>query len=888
MAGRFRSILRALLARDRFENGMTEELRFHIETCADDLVRSGVPVEDARRRARVAFGSVDNVKRDCRDARGLHIFDVLAQDVAYALRLMRKTPAFTATALATIAICLGANLAIFAVVDSVLLRPLPFPQGERLVRVFNTYPKAGVPDDGVSLTNYYERRGHVRAFSSLSIHREAVAIVGEVGATEREPIARVSPEFFATLGVNPVVGRPFTEAETTFQTDGVAIVTDGYWRSALGGDAHVIGRRIRVDGLEKTIVGVLPGNFSFLSSKARLYFPLSSNPDQRGPDRRHSGSQADMLARLEPGRTIVEAQAEIDAHNAAMEKDSPEARDMAAAGFRSMVVPLHASHVAEVRPTLLLVQAGALLLLFIGTVNLANLLLIRAAGRVKEFAVRQAVGASRWHVVGEVMVETLVLTLAGGSLGILVGLAGIQLLESLGAEQLPLGTRIAFDARIALVSLAGAVLIGLAVGVPIAWNNLRAQSAGTLHSQSRTTTASRAAQRLRHGFLVAQVALAFVLLAGAGLLGLSLQRVASVSPGFRPENVLTAQVSLPWKTYQDGRARLAFTERLMAALGRQPGIMRAGIVTNVPLSGRSGKSAATVKGRALRPGEAPHGIYSYGVGGDYFGVMGFALREGRFLTAAEARREERVCVVDEAFARRNFPAGHALGQRLSMGGKEGPDAEAFTVVGVVGAVKQAALTEDGAQGAVFYVYPYFDNGGLFVVARTSLAPELLASTLQRVVRSVDGEVPVADVRSMQGRIEDSLLVRRSPALLAALFSGIALLLTAIGTYGVLSYAVVQRRREIGLRIALGARPDQVRSQFVRLAARLLGAGTLFGIGGAWMTGRAMQAVLFDVPPLHMATIVGTAAIMGIVALAACIVPSNRAARTSPIEVLAEE
>jgi predicted permease len=534
------------------------------------------------------------------------------------------------------------------------------------------------------------------------------------------------------------------------------------------------------------------------------------------------------------------------------------------------------------------VQAGALLLLFIGAVNLANLLLIRAAARMREFAVRQAIGASRWHVVGEVMVETLVMTLVGGSLGIVVGLAGIQLLQSLGVEQLPLGTRIAFDARVAFVSLAGAILIGLAVSVPIAWNNLRAQSAGALHSQSRTTTASRTAQRLRHGFLVAQMALAFVLLAGAGLLGLSLQRVTSVSPGFRPQNVLTAQVSLPWKTYEDGRARLVFTERLMAALGRQPGITRAGIVTNVPLSGKIVKSAATVKGRALRPGEAPHGIYSYAVGGDYFGVMGFTLREGRFLTPAEARRDERVCVVDEAFAHRNFPAGHALGQRLFMGGKQGPDPEAFTIVGVVGSVKQAALTEDGAQGAVFYPYPYFDDGGLFVVARTSLAPELVASTLQRVVRSIDGEVPITDVRSMQGRIEDSLLVRRSPALLAALFSSVALLLTAIGTYGVLSYAVAQRRREIGLRIALGARPHQVRSQFVGLATQLLGAGTLLGIGGTWITGRAMQAVLFDVPPLHVATIAGTAVTMGIVALAACVLPSNRAARTSPMEVLAEE
>ena len=278
----------------------------------------------------------------------------------------------------------------------------------------------------------------------------------------------------------------------------------------------------------------------------------------------------------------------------------------------------------------------------------------------------------------------------------------------------------------------------------------------------------------------------------------------------------------------------------------------------------------------------------YGVSGDYFAVMGFALREGRFLVAADARRAERVCVVDEDFARRNFSAGGALGQRLFMGGREGPDAEAFTVVGVVGAVKQAALTDEGAQGAVFYPYPYRGDVDLYVVARTRLEPESLAGTLQRVVQSVDGEVPVADVRSMEARIGDSLLVRRSPALLAALFSGIALLLTAIGTYGVLSYAVAQRRREIGLRIALGARPAQVRSQFVGLALRLLAAGTVIGVAGAWMTGRAMQALLYQVPPLHVASLVGTAMLMGVVSLTACLLPSNRAARTSPMEVLAQE
>jgi predicted permease len=883
---RARSLLQVLLGRRPFEDGMAEEVRFHIEEYAHDLVRSGVPPEEAARRARLEFGSLDNVKTDCREARGLRPFDDLGQHLRYAVRRMRKTPGFTATALATLALCLGANLAIFAVVDSVLLRPLPFPAPDRLVSVFNTYPRAGVLHDGCSLTNYYERRGSIATFAGSAAYREHTAIVGPAGSTERVPVARVSPDFFSTLGLGPVMGRAFTEDETTYQTDAVAILTYAYWRQRLDGHPDAIGRTIRVDGMERTVIGVLPPEFRFLSSPARLYFPLASNPEEHAPRERHSGN-SDMIARLRPGVTLAEAQAEIDNHNAVLEADNPQAQRMADAGFRSLVVPLHADHVAPIRPTLLLLQVGALFLLLIGAVNLVNLLLIRAGSRAKEFAVRRALGASRRHVVSEVMVETILLTVAGGLLGLGVGAIGIRLLGVLGAEHLPLGAQIAFGARSAAVGLLAAIGIGTAMGMPIAWYSLRDAAANALQAESRTSTASLAAQRLRHGFVVAQVALAFVLLSGAGLLGLSLRKAMALSPGFRPENILTGQVSMQGKNYREGSALLGFTERLQDELARQPGVRAAGIVTNVPFSGNSGKSAATVVGHTLRPGESLRGHYSYSVGGDYFAALGFALREGRFLVADDSRRAERVCVVDEDFARRYWPRGSALGQRLFQGSQAGKDAEAFTVVGVVGAAKQAGLTEDDALGAVFYPFIHRLDRDVFVVARTNLRPESLATTLRQVVRNVDPELPVNDIRSMDTRIADSLVARRSPALLAGLFSGVALLLTAIGTYGVLSYAVAQRRREIALRMALGARPEQVRGQFVRVALRLLAVGTMLGIVGAWLTGRAMQAILFQVPALHVATLAATGAILGVVSLAACLLPSHRAARISPMEALAE-
>jgi predicted permease len=892
VVGQLFSAFRTLLHRRQFEAGMADEMRFHLDQYTADLVRSGVPADEAARRARREFGPLDNLKEDCREASGLRLFDEIHQQARYALRLMRKTPGFTATALLTLALCLGANLTLFAVVDAVLLRPLPFPAGDRLVSVYNTYPKAGVPNDGCSLANYYERRGEIPAFSGLAIYRDAMAVVGETGMTEQMPVSRVSPEFFSTLGLGPVQGRTFTEAETAEGKNDAAILTDSYWRQQMGADPRVLGRVVRVNGIARTVVGVLPPRFSFLSSQARIYMPLASSPDERAPRQRHSGT-ARMIARLRPGATLAEAQAQIDARNAAVEVNGPEARMMADAGFRSLVVSLRADHVAAVRPTLLLVQAGALFLLLIGGVNLVNLLLIRASGRVKELAVRQALGASRRHLVIGALVESTLLALAGGLLGLAAGAGGIRLLAFLGVDRLPLGSQVAFDGDLALIALAGSLAVGIALGLPVAWLSLRNASAPGLQAESRGTTAGRAAQRLRHAFIVAQIALAFVLLAGAGLLGLSLRKVMTVSPGFRSGNILSGQLVLPVKSYSGRQDLLAVTERLTAEIGRQPGVQAVGFATNVPLSGISNKSSATVQGHRAQPGEAPHAIYSYSVGGDYFTALGFALREGRFLTADDSRRDERYCVVDEDFARRYWPKSGpksgAIGQKIFEGGSAGENpAEAYTIVGVVGPVKQAGLVEDEAQGAVYYPFGHRLDHTLWLVVRTSLPPESLAAALRQAVRTVDPELPVTDVRSMETRIADSLVTRRSPALLAGLFSAIAVLLTAIGTYGVLSYSVSHRRREIGLRMALGALPSQIRDQFLGLALRLLAAGMVLGLVGAWLTGNAMQAILFHVPPLHVATLAGAAGVLGVVSLAACMLPSDRAARISPLEALAED
>ncbi len=889
MLRKLRSLFRVLRSRDEFEQGMAEELHFHIDQYTADLVRSGVSPQEAARRARIEFGGLNSTQEECREARGLQLFDHLRRQLRHAGRTLGKSPRFTATALLTLAVCLGANLTIFAVVDSILLRPLPFPEPDRLVTVFNSYPKAGVHRDGSSTTNYYERRGQIPAFAELAIYNEGTALAGETGAIESVPFMRVSAEFFSTLGANLALGRSFTEAEMALPPAHVVILSDSYWRRHFNADPLVLGRQVRVAGVANTVVGVLAPDFRFLSSEARLYFPYATRLEERAPGERHNGGNAKhIIARLRPGATVAQAQDQIDAQNTALAGDDPQAKLLADAGFRSVVVPLRADHVASIRPTLLWMQAGALALLLIGALNLANLLLVRANGRIKELAVRQALGASRWHVASEVVVETTLLTLTGGLLGLATGAAGIRLLDALGAERLPLGAAITLDARLALVALAGSIILGIALALPIAWFNLSAHPAGAIQSETRGGTPGRASQGLRHGFIVAQIALALVLLTGAGLLGLSLKQAMAVSPGFRPDHVLTGQVLLPRDQYPTWTARLALNQRLLEQLSRQPGVLAVGAVNNVPLSGNNGKSAATVKGYVRPPGESLRGHYSYGVDGDYFRAMGFRLIEGRFLSGEDSQRGQRVCVVDEDFARFYWPHASALGQRLFAGAEETKDADAITVVGVVGAVKQAGLTDDAGQGAVYYPYALRTDERLFVVLRSSLPPESAATALQATVRQTGGDATLTNVRTMETRISDSLLTRRAPALLAALFSAIALLLTAIGTYGILSYAVAQRRREIGVRMALGAKPQQIRGQFLALGLRLLAAGTLLGVAGTWVLGQAMRSLLFEVPPFHAATLAATVCVVSLVSLAACLVPAHQAAGISPTVALADE
>jgi predicted permease len=810
---------------------------------------------------------------------------IMLSGIRIASRKLIKTPAFAATALTTLALCLGANLTIYAVVDAILVRSLPFSHPERLVTLINSYPGAGVDRSSASAPNYYDRRAALKSYTSIAVSQPDASIIGQAGSPNRVDDLRVSPEFFSTLGVPLAMGQSFTDAQMTYETDGEAVITDGFWHSEFAGDPKVLGRTFLCNGFPVSVVGVLPKGFSYLSSHAEFYRPASTGLDERTPQNRHSNNW-DMIGRLAPGVTLAAARAEMNGFNAKQIQDDPYAQIIKGSGYHTDVRPLQEDHVREVKPMLLLLQSGGLLLLLIGGVNLANLLLIRASARTKELAVRKALGASPFHVAMDVLCETMLLSACGGLLGLLVGAAGIRLLALLGTDQLPLGSSIRLDGRVALASLAAAALVGVALAVPIIWFNARSKLLQGLQSEGRGGTPGRAAQSLRSIFIVAQVALAFVLLSGAGLLGLSLKKVMETPPGFRTDNILTGHISLPWKGYSDDKSHVAFIKRLLPALQVLPGVTGVAVNDGIPFTGSGNDSAVSVEGDPQK-GMAIRAHFLRSVTSDYWSIMGIPLLEGRLIDDWVSPRDRDVCVVDKAFAERYWPGASAIGHRLSRG-PTFIEKESVTVVGVVANVKERALSETAGHGVVYFNCANSGPNGFYVLVRTALPPSSLAPEVRKAILSLDPGLPLDDIHTMQSRIDDTLVVRRSPAVLAGIFSGVALLLAAIGTYGVLAYAVGQRKREIGVRMALGAQPNQVMSLFLTLGATLLGIGVALGIVGSWMAGRAMQKVLFGVDPLNPAVLAASTVVMVVVVFFATLLPSRRAAAINPIEALRDD
>ncbi len=803
-----------------------------------------------------------------------------------AFRQLLKSPGFTVVAVLTLAICLGANLTILAVVDAMLVRALPFSEPDRLALVYNSYPAAGVDRVSGSLPNYFDRRGAIRAFASLSIYQESSAIIGEAEQPRRVPILRVSPEFFSTLGVPLTLGRAFTEDQLAYRADRVAVLTDEFWRSHFNADPNVIGRSFANDGDRVSVIGVLPRGFRFLSSQAQFFRPASHAAADRLPNNRHSGDW-NMIARLAPGATWSEAQSQMDVFNARQALDDPRAAVIKRTGYVTRVVPLREDHVRTVRRTILLLQAGVIVLLVIGAVNLANLLFVRANGRAQELAVRQALGASPWKLARGTATEVMLLAGVAGLLALVIAAGGLRLLTTLGADRLPLGMAIQFDLRLCLAG----ILLALGVGVVLAalqvTFTLRMKLATGLKLATRGGTIDRGARGLQDGFVVIQVALAFVLLSSAGLLGVSLKRVVETPLGFDPDQLMAGRVAFPWRGYTNQALRVAFVERVLSEVRSIPGLNDAAANNALPFA--DGRSDYAIAVEGFDPGSdsvlRAHHVAAVTPG--YWKVMGIPLLRGRLLEEADRVRPSRACVVDQAMADRYWPNEDPIGRRLSLGTAFEPD-NCSIVVGVVANAKQADVVELAAQGTVYRPYGSAWPGSFSLVVRSVLPPAVLAPLIREAVAKCDPGMPVDELRSLQSRVDDSLVARRSPAILAGVFAGVALLLASLGTYGVLAYSVSQRQREIGVRMALGARPAQVLAQFLGIGTKLCLIGLALGAIGTWATGRAMQSLLFGVGAFSPGIVLPAGIVLAAVVFLASLIPSRRASRVDPMVALRNE
>lgn len=811
------------------------------------------------------------------------LIESLVRDVRQSVRSLAREKNFSITVLLIFALCLAANVAIFAVVEGVLLKPLPFRDSDRLVTVFNSYPKAGVERAGASIPHYLERKQEIASFADAAAVRSTGVTIGETGSPERVDATSATPSFFRVLGATAALGRTFTDEEGMDGKNQVAVLSEALWRQRYGADPAAVGRTIRINAKVFMIVGVMPAGFHYLSQPAKLWTAMAFTDEERKPENRHSNNM-EMIARLRPGATIAVAQAQLNALNDRMLKTDPYATLVADTGFHSEIHDLRADSVAKLRPALLLLQAGVLFLLLIGAVNLANLLLVRATGRTKEFCVRQALGAGRIGLARSLIVETLVLAVGGGVLGLGLGAAALRALAVFAAGELPANIAIGLNPTVCAAALGGSMVLGLLLALPVVWHTLHGDLTTALSVESRGGTTTRSVHRLRHALIVAQIALAFVLLAGTGLLGMSFKRVLEINPGFRPENVLTGRVALPRAIYKETKDKLSFINRLKDELRALPGVTSVGVGTSPPFTNSGDNNAVSVEGRTLAPGESLQAHYTSGIAGDYFATLGVPLREGRLLPADDVVDGPRECVIDELVARHYWPQGGAIGHRL-INGPPDPKAEYFTIVGIVGSVKQNDLADAHANGAVYFPYAHYAGSSFVIAVRTAGAPELASTAIRAAVLRIDPDLPLHDVRAMTARVDQSLAGRRVPLLLAGIFALVALVLASVGIYGVLAYSVMQRQREIGVRMALGALPEQILRQFLGLGARMLAIGIPLGVLGAWMAGRAMGSLLFGVGPANLAVFGGTAVLLTVAAMLACLLPSRRAARVSPIVAL---
>ncbi len=817
------------------------------------------------------------------------------RDLAFALRSLWKDKAFAIATFLTLALCIGANTALFGVVYSVVFKPLPVPEPDRLVFLYNSYPKAGAERGSSGVPDYFDRVKRMTTLASLALSTTRSRATGEPGRPERVLVMSVTPSYFQVARVGTERGRTFTEQEGEPGQEDKVILSHSYWQERYVGDPDVVGRQLRLDSRPYTIVGIMGKDVQLLGPDARLFVPLAFTARDKSDENRHNNNW-DSIGRLRAGATFEQAQAEADLINAADLDRFPELKPLLVnAGFRTVVVPLQEDLVRNVKSRLYLLWGGTLLVLLIGCVNVVNLALVRSHARIRDFAMRLALGAGRWAIVRHLLTESLLLTGVSGLAGLLLGWGGLRLLGSLDLRQVPRGTEIGLDPVSVGFTLGLTLLLGVVVGLSPLAHASGVNLAAVFHEGGRGRTGGRRSQLVRRALVVTQVAVAFVLLVGTGLLLASFREVLAVDPGFDPKQVLTASLRLPAERYAGDPELVAFTDEALRRVRAIPGVTRAGVTSAIPLGGDHSDSVILAEGHQMQPGESVVSPTRIAVSDGYFETMRIPLRRGRYFEARDRADSPRVVVVDETLADRFWPNQDPVGRRMYQpNSKEEllgptPTTTWLSVVGVVGDVKQDALVTAKTPVGTYYLSTRQQTiRSMTFAVRGSGEVSALSSSVRRAIGGLDPELPVFAVKRMEDVTDESLVTRRWPMLLSTGFGAVALLLSAVGIYGVLAYLVTQRTKEIGIRMALGGTPRRIFDLVLKEGVVLLVGGFVCGLVGLIALRGVLQAQLFGVGPGDPRVLAAAALVLGAVALAACAIPARRATRIDPVLALNRE
>jgi predicted permease len=815
------------------------------------------------------------------------------QDLKFGAKLLWKDKGFATTAVATLAICIAANTAIFSVIHAVVLKPLPLPEADRILTLYNSYPNVGVKRAENGVPDFYDRRRALTALEDVAMYNYQGLNVGEGDSVQRTEGMGVTPSLFRLLRAKPLLGRIFTEDEGEIGNERKAILSYSIWQELYGGDRSVVGKDMRIYGNPYTIVGVMPEDFLFLSPEVRLWRPLAFTAEQK--QQYHSNSW-EMIGRLKPGATIQQVRAQVDALNKANLEIIPQLKPLLInAGFHTKVFRLQDEVVRDIKGTLYLLWGGALFVLLIGAVNIANLTLARSSARMKELATRFALGAGRWRVGRQMLTESLLLTILSALIGLVLGWWGMRVFTTLRLNEIPRGSEIVLDGSVVLFILVLAVLVGTGIGFIPMLHTLRADLNLLFRSEGRAGTSGRGARLLRNGLVVAQIAFALILLVGAGLLLASFRQVLAVKPGFDPKNVLTGSVALPSVQYKGDQERRTFMGRALEKIRALPGTAAAGATDSIPFGDNSSDSVIFAEGYVMKPGESVVSPNQIVVTPGYFEAMRVPLIEGRFFDARDTADSLNVILVDQRLARKFWPGSSPVGRRMwRPSGPEdfqqpGPNTRFYTVVGVVGSVKLRALVDpDERVGAYYFPYDQSPRSSPTFAVRTAGELPTLIPSLRKSIREVDAGMPLFGVRTMQERIDESLIARKSPMVLAMGFGLVALFLAGVGIYGVLAYTVAQRAREIGIRMALGSTAQRIFKLVIGEGFMLLGAGFALGLAGTYGLAKYVESLLFGIRPMDPYVLAGVAALLALAAIIACFFPAQRAAHVDPVVALRQE